>query len=142
METVITLSIESDMNKVPLVGQLIQHICRLHGLKDEDGAKVELALVEATNNVIEHAYQMRKGHKVEIICKLLDKKIVIDICDEGHSLDPDMLAAPQPESLLATTDELPEGGWGLQLIQAIMDEVSYSTNNGINRMSLTKNLNG
>jgi serine/threonine-protein kinase RsbW len=143
MTTVITFCIESDMRKVSLVGQLIQNICKLSRFTEDDSARVELAVVEAINNVIEHAYKMESNHKVEIICKLLVDKISVDICDVGHSLSSNALTTPTEEKEISViTENLPDGGWGLKLIKSIMDEVTYSTNNGVNCMTLVKKLNG
>jgi serine/threonine-protein kinase RsbW len=143
MTTVITFSIESDMNKVSLVGQLIHNICKLTGFTEYDSARVELAVVEAITNAIEHAYKMEINHKVEVTCKLLENKISVDICDEGHSLSLSALTIPIKEKEISViTEDLPDGGWGLKLIKSIMDEVAYSSNNGINRMTLIKKING
>jgi serine/threonine-protein kinase RsbW len=143
MTTVITFCIESDMKKVSLVGQLIQHICKLSRFTEDDSARVELAVVEAVNNVIEHAYKMESNHTVEVICKLLEDKISVDICDVGHSLNSKSLTTPaEDKEIPVITENLPDGGWGLKLIKSIMDEVAYSSNNGVNCMTLTKKLNG
>jgi serine/threonine-protein kinase RsbW len=141
MATVITFSIDSDMNKVSLVGQLIQHICRLSGFTEDESARVELAVVEAINNVIEHSYNMEINHKVEVICRLLENKISVDICDEGHSLNPNALKAPSEDGDPSEINNLLDGGWGLNIIKSIMDQVTYSSSNGVNCMNLIKRLN-
>jgi serine/threonine-protein kinase RsbW len=143
MTTVITFCIESDMTKVSLVGQLVQKICKLSRFTEDDSARVELAVVEAINNVIEHAYKMERNHKVEVICTLLEDKITVAVCDVGHSLNSNALTTPAEEKEISLiTENLPDGGWGLKLIKSIMDEVTYSSNNGVNCMTLVKKLNG
>jgi serine/threonine-protein kinase RsbW len=103
-------------------------------------ADVEISVVEAINNVIKHGYRGEKGQSVEVRINIRADRIVIDIYDKAAPM-PDRLIASEatrldfdPENL----DALPEGGIGLELMKMTMDEVSYSSTSGVNRLTLTK----
>ena len=79
---------------------------------------IKLAVAEACNNAIEHA-ACPKGHAADITITLFleEDRLAIVVCDKGAT--PVALpAARQP-------DDLAESGYGLLLIQALMDEFSW-----------------
>src|SRR5437773_1142681 len=128
----ITLSIESDFKHVFLVGKAVSSFCALANFSDIETYQVELCVVEAVNNAIEHAYEKKKGNLLEVRFSLYQSQITIDICDAGKTMDQKLLLR---ESALPDFDaddlhSLPEGGWGLAIMQQVMDEVTYSTSNG------------
>ena len=92
-------------------------------------------MVEALNNVIEHAYQGEDGHEVHI--KLLDKPQYTAVCIRDFGLsDPNLLSGDN--AAFPDEDSLPEGGWGLPLIQALADSIDYCSSNENNLLTLTK----
>jgi serine/threonine-protein kinase RsbW len=84
---------------------------------DEDRMAFELALVELTSNVIEHAAD---GEGVS--CSL-----VIDIVDDQISAYLSDTAEPGSISLAGRTmpDEMAESGRGLALVQMLVDHLGY-----------------
>lgn len=75
------------------------------------------AVGEAFNNVVVHAYADRPG-QVAIEIEPTSRALVVRLMDEGTSFDPSVVPAPQLELL-------PEGGMGLYIMRAAMDEVVY-----------------
>ncbi|MHA6691313.1 ATP-binding protein [Devosia sp. A449] len=138
MSAAISLQIDSDLGSVELVARAVRALC---SEKLDDGmlADVELSVVEAINNVIKHGYRGEKGQSVEVRINIRADRLVIDIFDK---------AAPMPDRLTSETtpldfdpenlELLPEGGFGLELMKMTMDEVSYSSTSGVNRLTLTK----
>jgi len=139
MSTALSLQIDSDLESVELVAKAVRALCsdRLDETMLND---VELSVVEAVNNVIKHGYHGKRGSSVEIKVGLRNDRVVIDILDQAPPMPEGVTAskpAPfqfDPESI----EDLPESGMGLALIQMTMDEVSYSSEAGVNRLSLTK----
>jgi len=136
----INLSIESDCKHVALLGRAITSLCSLANFSDIDTYQVELCVIEAVNNAIEHAYEREKGKLVEITFSLYQSKLTIAICDTGKGMDEKWLMRDQafPDVDPQDLASLPEGGWGLAIMQQVMDEVTYSTSNGKNVLTLTK----
>jgi serine/threonine-protein kinase RsbW len=140
MSTALSLQIDSDLESVELVAKAVRALCsdRLDETMLND---VELSVVEAVNNVIKHGYRGQRGSSVEIKVGLRTDRVVIDILDQAPPM-PEGVAAVKlggpfefdPENL----QDLPEGGMGMALIQMTMDDVSYSSEAGVNRLTLTK----
>jgi len=96
---------------------------------------LELILTEALNNVVEHAYEEKPDGNILIELEKVNINTVIKITDQG-------IAAPgtviTEGSALPNENKLPEGGWGLCLIQALADTVEYVRRPDHNTLILTK----
>jgi serine/threonine-protein kinase RsbW len=145
MPTSTTYSIESDFEEVSHLGQTIHKLVAIAGMGEVDSARVELGVVEALNNVIEHAYQLQPNHKIKVIFESSKNYIVIHIIDTGIAMGQSLPSIEDNQQELKehiVREDIPEGGWGLVLIKSIMDEVSYKSENGINHLTLLKKMNG
>jgi serine/threonine-protein kinase RsbW len=80
-------------------------------------SEVELAMTEALANVIGHSYEGRQGEELLLSLEIDDSRLVLGIRDRGRPFDP---ASYQPPDL----DNPSEGGYGIFLIEELMDEVS------------------
>ena len=78
-----------------------------------------LAFTEAYTNVLRHAYHGLVPAPLDIELRISPAEVVLVLRDEGEPFQPEDATAPDPE-------ELAEGGYGLFLIEALMDEVRYS----------------
>ncbi|SFV27913.1 serine/threonine-protein kinase RsbW [Devosia crocina] len=134
----LSLKIDSDLGSVELVAKAVRALCS-DSLGEDALNDVEIGVVEAINNVIKHGYAGQKGSAVEVSVGLRQDRVVIDIVDQAPPMPPDALGAPlYGHAGPSSTEDLPEGGMGLSLIQMTMDEVSYSSEQGSNRLRLTK----
>ena len=135
------LHIDSDFDKVALLARAVRAICA--ELLDADAADaVEISLVEAVNNVIEHGYEGKPGRDVGVEVSVQPDRIVIEVVDHAPPMKSDALDhAPAEISFDETNiDALPEGGMGLALIQMSMDEVEYRSGPGENRLRMVKRI--
>lgn len=140
MSPALNLQIDSDLNSVELVAKAVRALCS-DKLVDDMLADVELSVVEAINNVIKHGYRGVKGLPVDVKISIKSDRIVLDIYDQAPPM-PGSLLAPDTAELMDfapdNLEDLPEGGMGLALIKMTMDDVSYSSASGVNRLTLTK----
>lgn len=115
---------------------MLEKYCDQCHISPELCGHLELLMVEALNNVIEHAYQGEDNHEVYI--ELVDKPQHTIICIRDFGLAaPNLLS--DDGTLFPDEDSLPEGGWGLPLIQALADNIAYCSSNKNNLLTLTKN---
>ncbi len=138
----VKLVIDSDLEQVFLVGMAINKLCSLIPLSDTDSDQIELCVVEAVNNCIEHAYGNEKGQEVEITLTLHPDRLVIDVCDTGKSMEQELVERKDVSALEIDPSELnsiAETGRGLPIIKMIMDSVTYKTESGRNCLTLLKN---
>jgi serine/threonine-protein kinase RsbW len=142
MVSSISLSIDSDLDKVSLLSRAVRALCQdLMGPDDLDA--VELSLVEAINNVIKHGYQGERGKDVQVAVGLQADQVVIDIIDHAPPMPPQVLEQNSEDPFaFDETDlaDIPEGGMGLALIRMNMDEVEYLSNASENRLRMVKRI--
>jgi serine/threonine-protein kinase RsbW len=113
--------------------------CRLYLTLDYFDAKwilqFESGLAEALNNIIIHAYQGRSDGLILIRLIVGPEYNTFEITDSGiENKNFNTLkrkGIPDP-------DTLPEGGWGLQIIQKHIDKIIYKRSDGINTLILKK----
>ena len=131
----ITLTIPSHADHVYLVGVSVNRICTECGLGELAAYEAEVAVVEAVNNAIEHAYGNEPTHQVEIVVSVEADRILFAIRDSGRALPAEALAAPLDEAADSS-----EHGRGLRLIRGFVDEVTYASDGSRNTMTLVKRL--
>ncbi len=135
----ITLSIPGELRFVWTVGVATKAVCVQGGMPRAEAGLVELAVVEAVNNSIIHAYGGNGQGTVDVQISLMGQCIKIDICDEGEK----RLILSEPELDFDPDDvqNLPEGQMGWFIINQVMDQVSYSHHQGKNHLSMSKFMN-
>ncbi|MEL6820563.1 MAG: ATP-binding protein [Calditrichota bacterium] len=132
----ITLSIDSSLENVPLIGTAVNRICSLTPLSEVEAYQTELCVVEACNNAIKHAYENKSGNLVEVEVHLGINHITFDICDKGKVMK--MRDTPNLDYDIEDLNQVPEGGMGLFIIHSVMDEVNYGHIHGRNVLRLAR----
>ncbi len=101
----------------------------------EEIADIKTAVSEAVTNAIIHGYENTIG-TVTIIAKLYQRKIEIDIIDEGKGIE-DIEKAKQP--LYTSKPELERSGMGFTVMETFMDEMEVVSAPGLGtRVKLVK----
>jgi len=132
----ICLTIESELGNTALVSRAISRLAAVAGFGEKDCSQIALCIAEAVNNSIRHAYHSAPGHNVEAVFRLESDRVVLSVTDSGTP----MRAMPKasldfdPEELAS----VPEGGMGLFIIQSVMDEMNYGSEEGRNTLTMTK----
>lgn len=83
---------------------------------------IELALDEAVTNVIEHAYGGEGKGDIELEYYIEPERMIFEIVDHGQPFHPEKINKPK---LNAPLDDREGHGWGLYLVQCLMDEVHF-----------------
>lgn len=138
----IQLEIDSQLRYIRLLGGALRGIGEELELTGEQVGQLELILVEAVTNVIEHAYEYKTGNqvKVQVECDP-DNTIKMIISDRGKSM-PDSAQDRLKEDDLSFPDpgQLPESGWGMGLISLLSDSFHYERSNEQNYWHVLKRL--
>jgi serine/threonine-protein kinase RsbW len=133
------MRIESRFENAAWVGVSVNRICREAGFSEQSAFEVELCVVEAINNAIEHAYRERPGNEVQVRLEITPQALSVKVADTGSALPARTLparAAPDHGAILS------DGGRGLFIIQSMMDQVGYESVGGRNVLSMTRKLPG
>jgi serine/threonine-protein kinase RsbW len=102
---------------------------RRHKLSRE----AELAVQELCANIATHAYDGRDDARFDLDLRLADDMLHAEFRDRGTLFH---AAAEQMPDL----EHGQEHGYGLFLIRALVDEVHYANDHGVNHWHLTKRL--
>ena len=96
---------------------------------------VVLALAEAAQNIVKHAYSGQPtGDKMKVKIKFDNNQLIIELFDKGSPAIPQNI---KPRKI----DDIKAGGLGTFFIGQIMDEVIFkiSSNDWVNHLTLKKN---
>jgi serine/threonine-protein kinase RsbW len=135
MDNLFTISIDSDIARIPDVSARLEEAMQAFGFGPEAILDTQLAVEEAITNVIVHGYKGPDG-KIGVSCRFLEKSMVVQITDASPRFDP--MSIPEPD-INADVEERQIGGLGIYLIRRVMDDISYQYENGMNILRLTKN---
>ena len=94
-------------------------------------------MVEAVNNVIEHAYELQAGNVVCVCLEYTPQAVHLIISDQGKTM-PDFVQTQARE--MPDPTSLPEGGWGLGLIHVLADSIRYTRDPDGNHLHVSKQL--
>lgn len=112
-------------------------LAHLPGLPQSESSlyNLQLALHEILTNIIQHAYQGSPTGRIRLIFSVdeIDRQLMIETHDWGRPFD--LAATPTPD-----LDHPQEHGYGLFLIHALMDQVTYLPQDDGNTWRLVKNL--
>lgn len=137
----IDLSIDSDIRQVQHVGEAVRGLCSQLDLAGAKPSCVELAVVEAVNNSIEHAYRSQSGNSVEVAFEYDADCLNIRIKDYGVPMPSSIATKLSSDVAMPRSDvekdALPESGWGMQLLKSVCDDVSYKSMRSCNTLSLS-----
>jgi serine/threonine-protein kinase RsbW len=127
---VVSLSIPARAEYIVLCRLALTGLARSRALEPEVLADLKLALTEACSNSIRHAYDEDHVGTVEVRYKLAADRLSVEVVDDGIGFDPE---AP-------TTDEgeLDEGGLGIAIIRALVDEFSIESSDSGSLLRFTK----
>ncbi len=102
-------------------------------LDEEKSAEIGMALIEATINAFEHSES--DSENVEIHFVIQGDTLVIKVTDKGKGFDPSKVKIPNIEEKLRSDQKR---GWGLKLIQELMDTVEFESTPEGTTVTMTK----
>lgn len=112
------------------------------GLPPAAAEDVEIALAEAVNNVIEHAYAGCRHHKIAVRARLSETELELRLVDNGRPLPGGHVPRHPCLDLDHPRDALPEGGFGWTMIHQLTGHVRYQRRSGRNVLTLRFFLTG
>lgn len=138
LDVVLSLSLDSRLESGLVAARAVGRLCGEAGFDAAATYAVELCTAEAVVNAVRHAYGERAGSPVGIAVALSDDSIVISVSDQGAGLPSGILAPPElaPDPAIFETHE--GGGWGLLLMQRLMDRVELVPSERGTRLRLVK----
>jgi serine/threonine-protein kinase RsbW len=141
------LVVPASLDHLRFVTAFVAKIASHAGFAQEQVHRIELAVDEASANIIQHAYNGQAGGKIIVrVHAQPGHKIVITFIDTGDAFDPNEVPQHDPNVDL---DNLKVGGLGIFLMRQAMDDVRFEFNVAgsrpdepatFNRLTLVKHL--
>lgn len=116
------LTLPNDLSYVSIAQLCAKELAKKIGFSGDDLYNIELAVEEAANNVIQHAFDADESSTFEIIYEQIPLGIKINIKEQGIPFDPSQL--PEFDPLTIGADQ-PSKGLGIFLMKEAMDEVTF-----------------
>ena len=131
------ITIENDYREIDGV---IRKIMKIADGRIADAPMYETALAEALNNVVEHSYGEQAKGNINIHIATDNDNLEVAIEDYGKGMEPEKFNSVKPEFDVDPDDldSLPEGGFGIKILKAVMDLASYERDKNSNRLILVK----
>ncbi len=128
----IEMKVPAKAEYVGIVRLSISGIANRIGFTYEDIEDLKVAVSEAITNAVEHAYSEEDGGEVSIGFGVYDDRLEIMVADHGGSFDlNEIKGGIGPYKGFESIENLREGGFGLFLIDALMDRVEINNNFGV-----------
>ena len=127
----LTIPVMPDMEL--LATQTSAAVAKHMNLDDEKTAEINMALSEACINAFEHS---ESKSEIEIHFKISDDRLIIQVTDSGKGFDKSKVDIPNIEEKISSEYKR---GWGLKLIEELMDKVKFDSSEEGTTVTMTKN---
>ena len=118
------LRVEATLENLRKVSEFVRDIGQQLQLTEDVMFDVELAVEEASANIVRHAYRPGQAGDILLRVETTDDVVRITLTDWGLPFDPEKVT---PFDLRATVKRRTEDGTGLRLIHSLMDDVVRET---------------
>ena len=136
-DKVIKITFDNDISQIPQLEGFIEEVQEATGIDSSLAMGLNLALEEAVTNVMMYAYPKGEHGNANLKAVIKDGAIEFVLWDKGIPFDP--TAAPEADTTLGV-EERAIGGLGIHLVRNIMDSISYENKNGMNILTMIKNI--
>ena len=127
----LTIPVLPDMEL--LATQTSAAVAKHMNLDEEKTAEINMALSEACINAFEHS---ESKSEIEIHFKISDDRLIIQVTDSGKGFDKSKVDIPNIEEKISSEYKR---GWGLKLIEELMDKVKFDSSEDGTTVTMTKN---
>lgn len=137
-DSTIVFRIPARLADVRLLGISVHSLFSNLGFSDIEVYQLELAITEAANNIVKHAYQYKDGMYLSMKFTIKEDKAYCIFVDKGDFEN--FLKNNARGEIAADTQVLPPDSRGIAIICEVMDEVIYRRSGNRNILTLIKYL--
>ena len=114
------LRVEATLENLRKVSEFVRDIGQQLRLTEEVLFDIDLAVEEASANIVGHAYPPGQAGDIQLRVETTDDVVRITLTDWGLPFDPESVTTFDVDAPVGTRAK---GGTGLQLIHSLMDDV-------------------
>jgi serine/threonine-protein kinase RsbW len=112
------------LNNLEKICDYVTDCAKEAGLNETEVYAVQLAVDEASTNIIEHGYGQECPNRIDITCDIQEDGLKVVIYDDAEAFNPE--SVPEPE-INVSLEEIKPRGLGIFLMHQMMDEVHYQS---------------
>ncbi|ASK61247.1 anti-sigma B factor RsbW [Virgibacillus phasianinus] len=128
----IEMKVPAKAEYVGVVRLSISGIANRMGFTYEDIEDLKVSISEAITNAVTHAYETDDDGEVTVGFGVYEDRLEVMVADHGGSFDlKEIKGGIGPYNHTESVETLREGGFGLFLINALMDKVEINNNFGV-----------
>ncbi|MFC1477807.1 ATP-binding protein [candidate division KSB1 bacterium] len=129
------LRLASKSANLHMIREFVSRVAAEAGFHEDEINQIELAVDEASSNVVQHAYP-EKNRNIEIEVRFDPTFFEVKVRDSGKGFIPERLPRPNMKEYL---EQFQVGGLGIHLMNSLMDQVEFDINPGRrNQVTLIK----
>jgi serine/threonine-protein kinase RsbW len=110
------------LNNLEKICDYVTDCAKEAGLNETEVYAVQLAVDEASTNIIEHGYGQECPNRIDITCDIQEDGLKVVIYDDAEAFNPE--SVPEPE-INVSLEEIKPRGLGIFLMRQMMDEIHY-----------------
>lgn len=129
------ISVQASTEHLSEVRDFVSEHAADFGFNSQEVADIRLAVDEAYTNIIKHAYHNNADETVDIELGYDKTKFWVTLLDTGNTFDISNYSKPD---ICQRIKDKKRGGVGVFLIQKLMDDVEYQTEDSTNTIRMTK----
>jgi serine/threonine-protein kinase RsbW len=114
----VDIGFPSSTEYLALIRSVAHWFAERAGFPERERSRVELAVVEATTNIIRHAYQGDADRTIRLRLQMIEGGIEVVFTDQGSGAPATALTGRRPGAL-------EPGGLGLHMMKTCMDDLCY-----------------
>lgn len=133
------IDLKPDISEISRLVEAIEGFAKANGLTEETAGLINLVLDEIVSNIINYGCVEERDYHLKISVRLNGRTIEVVVEDDATPFDPLEVDPPDVE---ASLEDRPIGGMGLHLVRHFTDDISYEHDGSMNRLTLTKLLDG
>jgi serine/threonine-protein kinase RsbW len=119
---------------IPKVISCIDKRMSLAGFSKEEILDLQVAVEECYVNIINHGYRKGEGF-IWITFDSGEDSFTVTLEDNAPRFDPTLYHKP---NRVENAEDQPIGGWGINLIRSLTDEIKYDYGDNKNKLTLIK----
>ena len=129
-----TRTLGNALAELPATLDWLEAVLREAGIAAAVVGELRLVAEESLSNVIRHGYADLARHSIEVTLEIARGEILLVLRDDGQPFNPLAAPARDPHAPIVERD----GGWGIHLLQSLVDRADYRREGDANVLRLVR----
>ncbi|HSV71487.1 MAG TPA: ATP-binding protein [Methylibium sp.] len=129
----LTLVVANELRALGPAAEAVRGYVAAHGVDPKAIYAVDLVLEECLMNIISHAFEDQRAHRIDLTVWVEPARVVLQMRDDGVSFDPTQRPLPVPPRSI---EEATPGGLGLVLLRRYARAIDYRRDAGRNCLTV------